>query len=384
MDTRSRLIVVSLCAAAAAAFLWWLARPALPEVDVAATRRAELVVEVSTNGVIEPLDDLDVRARLDGRIVDIAEPGTRLEAGAVLLRIDDGPVASAIASAESERLSALDSLRSARNRLEQIEKRAAVDAELLEKGALTPSVHDETLAELRDARARVEFLEREVPYQVAALDLEITELEAQREDATFEAPFAGTVYRRDAKKGAMVRSGEPILRFADLDRLRVRANIDQVDLGRVQGGHGVSISSNAYPGRRWSARISEVIPHVVVKDSRYVAESLAIIEPPVNGLVPGMTVDVDIRVDSDPDVLQVPAEAVILSDGEAYVLRIERGRARRVAVELGRSSVGFQEVLGGLTEADEVILGASDLLADGTRVALRDRLRGSSGGDDAH
>ena len=50
------------------------------------------------------------------------------------------------------------------------------------------------------------------------------------------APFAGTIYKTQAKKGEMVRLGDPLLWLADLEHLRVRANVDQVDLGRVRAG----------------------------------------------------------------------------------------------------------------------------------------------------
>ena len=88
-----------------------------PEVDVAAVQRDSLEIEVSTNGKIEPIDELDLRAHLDGRVVEIPEPGTVVEAGEVVLRIDDAPVSASLASARSERLASLESLRVAKAEL---------------------------------------------------------------------------------------------------------------------------------------------------------------------------------------------------------------------------------------------------------------------------
>ena len=82
----------------------------------------------------------------------------------------------------------------------------------------------------------------------------------------------GTIYKTQAKKGEMVRLGDPLLWLADLEHLRVRANVDQVDLGRVQPGQRVVVSANAFPGRTWTGMITEIVPHVVVKESRSVSE----------------------------------------------------------------------------------------------------------------
>lgn len=346
--------------------------PAVP-VEAAAARRAQLTVEVNTNGKIEPVPAAEVRvhARLPGRIIEIPEPGARVDVGDTVLRIDDGPVASELAAARSERLASLEALRAARDTFERVRRKADIDQDLFEQGALVRQRHAESQAALEEASSRLANLKREVPLRVDSLDLRIEDLSAQREAATLEAPFSGTVYRTEFKKGEMVQIGDPILWLADLSRLRVRANIDQVDLGRVRAEQRMRITSNAYPDRSWSARVSELVPHVVVRDNRSVSEGLALVDPPTDGLVPGMNVDVDIIVDDVPDALQIPATAVYTEDGRPFVYRIAEGRALWTPVTLGRSSIGAVEILGGLQVKDRVIVGSSNGLRDGSRVEAK-------------
>ncbi len=352
--------------------LWCGQSPPI-EVEAASARRAPLRVEVTTNGQVEPVPEAEsrVHARLDGRIVEIPEPGTRVAEGDVILEIDAGPVAAELAAARSERLAALESLRVARNQYERTQKRSETDQELFDKGALTRQRWNESRASLEEARSRFENLEREVPLRVASLDHRIAELSAQREAATVKAPFSGTVYRTEFKKGEQVRTGDPILWLADLSRLRVRANVDQVDLGRVRAGQKVRVTSNAWPGRSWSAVVSEMVPHVVVKENRSVSEGLALVDPPTDCLVPGMTVDVDVVVEDVASALQVPAAAVHADDGRAFVYRIAGGRAERVPVTVGRASVDAVEILGGLEGDERVIVRSSNGLHDGSRVEAR-------------
>ena len=352
---------------------FWCGQSPPIEVEAASARRAPLRVEVTTNGQVEPGPEAEsrVHARLDGRIVEIPEPGTRVAEGDVILEIDAGPVGAELAAARSERLAALESLRVARDQYERTQKRSETDQELFDKGALTRQRWNESRASLEEARSRFENLEREVPLRVASLDLRIAELSAQRESATVTAPFSGTVYRTAFKKGELVQTGDPILWLADLRRLRVRANVDQVDLGRVRAGQKMRVTSNAWPNRSWSAVVSELVPHVVVKDNRSVSEGLALVKPPTDGLVPGMTVDVDIVVEDVGDVLQVPAAAVHAADGSSFVYRVDAGRAERIPVVVGRASVDAVEIVDGLDDEDRVIVRSSNGLHDGSRVEAR-------------
>lgn len=343
------------------------------EVEATRATRDRLVVSVATNGTVEPVDGLDLRARFDGRVLMIAEPGDRVAAGEPLVRIDVSGVAAALREAQAERLAALGALRDARDQLTTADKRAATDRQLFEAQALTKERLEEGRAERDRARARVQTLEREVPERVAALDLRIRELLDQGEGAERLAPFAGTVYQREVRAGEFVHAGDLLLRFADLEHLRVRANVDQVDLGRVGPGQTVHLSSNAFPHRAWTGRLTEVVPNVVVRDARSVSDGLAAIDPPAEGLVPGMTVDVEIVVDEARDALQVPADAVFVVGGSHYVQVLEGNRSVRRAVRVGRSTVHETEILAGLEEGDRVIVGWQGELPDGARVVARER-----------
>lgn len=364
-----RVLAVSILASCAASLA--CGRAAEPVVRVAEVRSAPLRVVVSTNGKVEPIEDAEVRARLDGRVVEIPDPGTRVERGAPLLRIDATAAGAQLATAQSDRLAAQEALRAGRNDLELARQRFETDRELFRQGAITRQRFDESESSYRDAAARAASLSREVPLRLDALDLRIRELSEQQRAAQTASPVSGTVYRTDAKKGQMVRAGDPLLAIADLAHLRVRANVDQVDLGRVGPGARVHVTSNAYPGRSFAGRVSEVVPSVVVKESRAVSETLAVLDPPTDGLVPGMTVDLEIIVAESPDTLQVPADAVVRRGSETLVFKVDGSRVRATPVRVGLSSVTAAQVLEGLAAGDLVVVGGDQGLEDGARVEVR-------------
>ena len=338
---------------------------------MAEVHRAPLVVHVVTNGKVEPAGEVEVRARLDGRVEDIVEDGAVVEAGQVVLRIDDTAVAAALAEARAQRVAAREELRVAKAALERARKQVQIDEQLFRAGALTADARRLSRTTFEEAKARYAFLAREVPLRIDALDLKLKELSAQRRAAAVETPFAGTVYRRAAKKGQVVRAGDPVLWIADLDHLRVRANIDQVDLGRVRVGQKVVIRSNAFPNAPVSGRVDEVLPSVVRKESRAVSEALIAIAGSTDGLVPGMTVDVEIIVEEIEAALQIPLDAVFVEEGRSFVYRVDGRRASRVEVATGESNALLVEVESGLEEGDFVIVFPRAGLRDGVRVAVR-------------
>jgi RND family efflux transporter MFP subunit len=371
MSARARqlLLLAPLAVGLVLVPLWCLRDPA-PSVRTVVVERGPLEVHVTTNGEVEPMDEaeVEVRARFDGRVVDIPDPGRRVRAGERVVRIDDGLVSAELAAAESERLTAIESLRAARHALAVARERFNTDRGLYAAKALTRERYAESEAALEDAEERAASLEREVPLRVASLDLRLEELGAQKASAVVEAPFAGTVYRTAVERGELVRAGQPLLWIADLARLRVRANVDQVDLGKVRAEQRVEITSNAYPGRTWLGRVTEVVPHVVVKENRNVSEALARLDPPADGLVPGMTVDVEIVIGETAAALQVPAEAVFAKGDESFVYRLVGRRVRETPVTLGLTSVTSAEVVDGLAEHDRVVVGSLGTLRDGMRV----------------
>ncbi|MEO8603770.1 MAG: efflux RND transporter periplasmic adaptor subunit [bacterium] len=369
---RRLLWLIPLLAALALVPAWWGRQPP-PVVQTVAVKHAPLRVVVSTNGKVEPVNDIEVRARLDGRIIDIPDPGKRVQKDEAMARFDGGPVVGELAAAESDRLTALESLRVARASAAERRERLATDATLFREGALTRDAYAQSERGATEAEAQVRYLEREVPLRVAALEKRIAERRAQRDATEMPAPFAGTIYKTQAKKGELVRQGDPILWLADLDHLRVRANVDQVDLGRVRPGQRVRVSANAFPGRSWLGTITELVPNVVVKESRSVAEGLAQLQPPTDGLVPGMTVDVEIVVDEEPDALSVPAEAVSIEGGQSYVYRVDGRRLRKTAVTTGLASVSEIAISSGVDADALIVVGPTAGLADGMKVTVERR-----------
>ena len=78
------------------------------------------------------------------------------------------------------------------------------------------------------------------------------------------APIDGVVLERYVDSGETVREGDRIVTVADLERVRVEAEVDEFDAGRVKLGAAVLVTAEGYDGQSWPAHIEE-IPDAVVE-----------------------------------------------------------------------------------------------------------------------
>jgi HlyD family secretion protein len=181
-------------------------------------------------------------------------------------------------------------------------------------------------------------------------------LEDQLRSTQVAAPAAGTVYSVAAKLGQHVRTGDALAEVADLHHVRVRAFIDEPELGLVAVGQDVQITWDALPGRSWAGRIEQIPKAVVPRGGRSVGEVLCSVDNDDMTLIPRINVDVRLRQRSRPHVVAVPRTAVRAAGEQRYVFLIKDQRLERRPITVGIAGTSEYEVLQGLSEGDLVAL----------------------------
>ncbi|GBD30212.1 Cobalt-zinc-cadmium resistance protein CzcB [bacterium HR32] len=190
------------------------------------------------------------------------------------------------------------------------------------------------------------------------------------EQAVLRAPFDGVATRVYVQPGATVGPSLPVLSFAAPGGWVV-AEVDEADVGRVRVGQRARVTADAYPGVAVGARVSRVGGQVEVRAGARVVRVRLELARPVPFRV-GTSVDVDLLLRTVPQVLLVPAEAVVsVEDGGAQVYVVEGGVARVRRVRTGERNDRYAAVLEGLREGELVALAEPGRLRDGQRVVVR-------------
>jgi membrane fusion protein, macrolide-specific efflux system len=357
----SRLIVVVVLAAIAGGVTWKLKggddKP-IEDALVVKVKRADLAVEVIDTGKIEPREKVDIKSKVAGQVLEVlVDEGQQVKKGQPLLRLDTQDYAREAARADAELAQAQQAHAFAEQALAR--KKAA-------------------LADRAVSQADVELAQNDVDMRKASVRIAEVAVSAAKDrlrSCEVRSPLDGTVIERGIEPGEVVSpgvqatfEGKPLLTVADLSTLIVRSELNQIDVARVALDQAVTLTLDALPERKWTAKVTKIAPAAVKAQGRdaEVFPVEATIDAGADGIAAiksGMTADVRVLVETRPQVLLVPIEAIVKEEGKSWVKPVtlaEDGKTKkkgeRIEVKVGKSNDREMEILEGLKEGDEVAI----------------------------
>ena len=409
---RNRILLYLLLAGVLAyAMVELSGRKPVPKISAVTPMRENLVSSISSNGKVEPIAPFVMRAQLDTFVEKVrATEGQTVKKGQVLLELDVKDAAAQLSEAKGKLLRAQDDLRAAkaggrtddaaraagdlakmqaeRDRLQKnhdvlqrlIAQQAATQDELAANDlALTKAQAEVT----RLAAAKQEF-DRGVKLdtgqtalQVQQIQNEVAALDDKVRQGRITAPADGTLYSLPVKAGDYVKLGDLLAEMADLHKIRVRAFIDEPELGALEANEPVKITWDALPNRTWVGK-TEIIPkQVVARGTRSVGELLCAVNNDKLELLPNINVNVRINSHERIGVLSVPRGAVEADGGRRYVFVVKKNQLgvgkstlEKREIHVGIADATNYEVVSGLQEGELVALPGDVDLRDGMTVIV--------------
>lgn len=321
---------------------------------VAAVDRGDVRVFVEETGLVEPERQIVVKSPISGVVERLlVREGARVAPGAALARIvPDIAQANAFARLRADILGA----RISRDRTKREYDRAV---ELLPSGGITREEVDQKEAAWRQAETQLAASEE----QLKQVQLSGVTAGDSAQWAQITAPTGGVIIKRGVEEGETVvggtstfGGGTELFTIADLSSLRVKAAINEVDIGKVAQGDSVSLTVDAFPGDTVTGIVRLVPPAARQQDRVRVFDVEIRVVGDTGVLRPGMTANVRITGPTRRDVVRLPVEAVFLSEGQPIVYKLVGGKPERTPVELGLGDLSWVEVLRGVMPGDSVAL----------------------------
>ena len=279
-------------------------------------------------GSLTAVQEVMLSPEVAGRVSDIRfTAGSTVGQGALLVQLFDGPE-------RADRKAAQARVAFAAVQLARSEKLASSGAEPREMLLQHRAEHEQ-------ARAAVE------------------QIDARLVQKQVRAPFAGEVGIRRVNPGQYLNPGDPVATLTALDRLYVDFALPQQELARLKPGQLVSVTSDSWPGRVFSARVNAVEPRIG-EDTRNVTAQ-ATLSNPARELRPGMYVTASLALPPQQNALVVPTTAILTSaqGNSAVVVRgkeaVKQGKAEIVPVVTGARIGNSVVVTSGLKAGDVVV-----------------------------
>ena len=307
-------------------------------VEAAKAERVRLADEVLAVGTLRANETVVMKPEIAGRIVRIGfGDGARVRKGALLVGLDDSVLAAQVEQARAE-------LGLARTNFERTE-------DLAKRNFVSGSARDQAAATLK--------------VQVARLEL----AEAQLAKTRISAPFSGVLGLRNVSVGDFVKDGAELVTLEDISSMKVDLRLPERYVGQLRKGQAISISVDAFPQRRFDATLDALDAQVDANGRSLLARGR--LANPDEALRTGMFAKARIVLKEKPDATVIPEEAIIPAGSDAFVYRLEDGKAKRVKVETGIRRDGKVEVLSGVAPGDLVVTaGQLRISRDGMEVRV--------------
>ncbi len=271
-----------------------------PLYETAPVETRPIEVTVSAAGVIEPETLVEVKSKASGEILAIhAETGDVVEAGFLLVEVDQRTPRNQLAEAEA-------ALVAARARREIAETQMERAETLYGSGTLTQTDFEQSQLEFANAEADV--IGKQVALENARIAMDDTEV---------RAPITGTIIERRVEPGTVISSptrdvagGSILLRMADLSSVQVRTLVDEIDIGKIRPGMTTRVVVAAYPNQPFDGTVLKIEPQAILEQNVTRFAVLIRLQNRGDLLKPGMNAEVEIQIASRESVPTVPTMAL--------------------------------------------------------------------------
>jgi HlyD family secretion protein len=402
-NNKRKWIVLALVAALVLVVIIVIAgRAQAPAVPIVKVAREDLASGITSNGKVEPISPFVAHAQFPTFVEKVmATEGQAVHPGQVVLVLDDADTKSQLAQARADLLAAQTALQNARaggpptevaqlagdlqkaqSQVANLERTQKALTDLVTKQAATQDELAQNQAALAQARANLQAFEQRmaalkqqagVDVQTATLRLkqdqgQVQAFEARLRSATVTALLDGTLYSLPVRVGDYVKVGDVLAEMADLRQVRVRAFVDEPDLGWLAPGEDVQVNWDAMPNRTWTGKVEQVPKQVVARGTRSVGEVLCSVKNDKVELLPNINVEVHIVVRQRPGVLVVPRVAVRYDNGQHYVFVFDGEKVHRRDIAVGVASSDKYEVVSGLSLGDRIAVPGDIDVKDGMEI----------------
>ena len=377
--TAALLIVI---AAAAGGYYFYSARGSEIQYKTAPVIRADILSTIQATGTLNPVETVDVGTQISGTIKELYfDYNSVVKQGQLIAVMDSETQAADVAQNEASFASAKADIVNARAGLDVAAKNLARTQELAKRDLIAKADVDADMSTWLKARATLDAATAKAAQVEAALRKSRINLNYTK----IYSPVDGVVVAKNVEEGQTVAASYQTPSIAeiarDLTQMQVEVNVDEADIGGVHEGQEAVFSVDAYPNKNFSGKVTQVRLSPHSSDNVVTYTVIVKLNNPDGKLLPGMTANVSLILESRKDVLTVPNSAFRFKPSEGAgnmpagmpgpggpkqniaeatapaVYTLDKKKPVRIEVKKGLTDGNRTEILSGIGEGENVITG---------------------------
>ena len=298
-----------------------LARTALP-VDVVVVKPESFTAIIPVTGSIEANESVILKSEVSGKITGIFfSEGQQVKQGTLLIKVYDDDLQAQLSKAQAN--------------LKLTEDVEGRQRQLLDKEAISRQEYDVAFANLQSAQA-----------DVALLTAQISKTEIR-------APFDGTIGFRKVSPGEYITPGVDIASLVNDDPAKIQFTVPERYSQMLGRNTVITYRLEGQAGER-RATVYAVDP--TIDPSTRTLQLKALTPNPNGALIPGAFAKIDVRMQTQPNVILIPAQAILSESIGQRVYIYRGGKVESVIVETGARTNNRVEITKGVAAGDTVII----------------------------
>ena len=425
---RKKLIIGALIVAAGGALVAanvYFKREKGIEVQVEKIKNRDLESIVSASGKIQARTTVNISANTMGRVTRLSvEEGDRVKEGQFLLEIDPRQLRTQVERGEAGLSAQRTAVAQARVQLESAKASLKLAQDTLKRQQDLWKEQLTTKQDLDRAVNDVNLRERDVEAREASITMESTRVRQTTADldnakynlgqVSIDSPIDGIVTRRNIELGenvmigTMNNAGTVLLTIADMSIIEAELEVDETDIPSLELGQNAKVTIDALPDKTFTAKVTEIgnSPIQAAASAASRATNFKVVVTLVDEIPevrPGFTCTADVTTATRKDVVAIPIQATtvreLVYDEKGNVVKepeadkkkpqrpgstaasaelkpgqtkkdtegvfvIKDGKAAFVPVKMGIAGEKYFEVLSGVKDGDEVIVGPFNNVRD--------------------
>ncbi len=350
---------------------WWILKEKKPKVQyqTAKVQRGTVVWSVSASGVVVNANNFEVVTQATGLVKKIyVGEGEMVEAGQKIMELElDMAGKQRNASAWASYLSAKNNLESAKATLYSLDSAMwKANQEFLNDAVSRGlSVDDPTYIQENDdwLAAEAKYKNQKEVVSQAQAALNNAWLSYQLSSAVITAPVSGIILGINYAPGMVIggssssSSNYPVAIIRTEGTPLASFNLSELDVPVVKVGQKASVKLDSLPEKSFTGKVVGVNRLGTVSNGVTNYSAIVRFDAFSEEVLPNMAASASIIIEVKDSVLFVPSLAIQKQAGQSTVVVLENGKERQKIVEVGISSETQVEIISGLSEGEEVVIG---------------------------